>query len=151
MQTSFKENSEFFQRIMEIIDYKGIKSVNVFATKHLNYDAPQKINRLKKKENKPSYEIILDIVNKFEEIDANWLISGKGNMLKKAPIENYYETQHPAQGSVAIAAESSVEYKAENWQQKYYELHEKYINVLEQNNNLLQNKLAEVLTGTKSA
>lgn len=82
MQTSFKNNSTFFDRILQIIEYKGIKSVNEFAIEHLKYNAPQKINRLKQEGNNPSYEIITDIVNKFEDISAEWLLTGKGEMLK---------------------------------------------------------------------
>ena len=81
MQRSFKKQSDFFERIQKIIDYKGIKSVNEFALNHLKYDAPQKINRLKQEGTSPSYEILVDIVNKFEEINPLWLLTGKGDML----------------------------------------------------------------------
>lgn len=77
-----KENSNFFERILQIIDYYGIKSVNSFAIDYLGYPASEKISRLKKINTKPSYDIIVDITNKFEEVDANWLLTGKGQMLK---------------------------------------------------------------------
>lgn len=83
MQTNFKNKTNFFDRIMQIIDYEGIKNVSDFAVNYLNYDAPQKINRLKQEGNNPSYEIILDIVNKFEKINPEWLLTGEGPMLKK--------------------------------------------------------------------
>lgn len=82
-----KEKSIFFERISQIIDYYGIKSVNSFALDYLKYDSSEKINRLKRSNTNPSYEILCDIANKFEEIDMNWLLLGLGHMLKK---ENSY-------------------------------------------------------------
>lgn len=123
MQTSLKENSDFFERIIQIIDYKGIKNVNIFATKYLGYDAPQKINRLKKSENNPSFEILTDIVNKFEEIDANWLLTGKGEMLK------------------SYNQDSNVVSLGKNFPSDCEELKNKYIKLLEEYNHLLKTKL----------
>jgi len=77
-----KVNTNFFERILQLIEYYKIESVNVFATKHLGYNASQKINRLRKTGNNPSFDIIVDISNKFESIDLNWLLTGDGNMLK---------------------------------------------------------------------
>lgn len=74
--------SNFFERIMQIIDYYDIKSINNFALNWLNYASSEKINRLKKENTSPSYEIIIDITNKFEEINPEWLLTGKGEMLK---------------------------------------------------------------------
>lgn len=82
MQTKMKVNTNFFERILQLIEYYKIESVNVFATKHLGYNASQKINRLRKTGNNPSFDIIVDISNKFESIDLNWLLTGDGNMLK---------------------------------------------------------------------
>lgn len=123
MQTSLKENSEFFERIIQIIDYKGIKNVNIFATKYLGYDAPQKINRLKKPENNPSFEILSDIVNKFEEIDANWLLTGKGEMIK------------------SYKAEPNILSLKNDFPKDCEELRNKYIKLLEEYNQLLKTKL----------
>ena len=70
-----KKNSNFFERILQLIDY------------YENYDSSEKITRLKKENTNPSYDIIVDISNKFVEIDMNWLITGNGNMLKSNKIE----------------------------------------------------------------
>lgn len=82
MQNNLKNNSAFFERIMQIINYYGIKNVNAFSKAYLGYNSPEKINRLKKEENKPSFDILVDIANKFDEINLDWLITGKGKMLK---------------------------------------------------------------------
>ncbi|MDL2228127.1 hypothetical protein LJC25_04365 [Bacteroidales bacterium OttesenSCG-928-K03] len=76
------KNSDLFERMLEIIRYYKIKNVSEFSKKYLGYDSPEKINRLKKEGKYPSYEVLADIANKFEEIDIHWLITGKGNMLK---------------------------------------------------------------------
>lgn len=76
------KNTTIFERILQIIEFYNIKSVNSFAKDYLKYDSSEKINRLKDGTKRPSFEILEDITNNFEDIDANWLLSGKGNMLK---------------------------------------------------------------------
>ena len=83
MQANLKKISHFFERIMQIAEYYGYKNANEFAKKGLNYNSSEKINRLKSPNNKPSIDILLDISNKFEEIDSGWLLTGKGTMLRK--------------------------------------------------------------------
>jgi len=82
MQTNLNKNSLFFERLLQVIDYYGIKNINSFAKDYLNYSSSEKINRLKKPNNSPSMEIIIDISNKFDLINIEWLLTGKGEMLK---------------------------------------------------------------------
>lgn len=77
-----KENTNFFERVEAIISYYKISSVNDFALNYLNYKSSEKINRLKKEGTNPSFEILTDISNKFVEINIEWLLTGKGEMLK---------------------------------------------------------------------
>jgi phage repressor protein C with HTH and peptisase S24 domain len=77
-----KKKSTFFERVLQIIDFYDIKNVNIFAKNYLNYASSEKINRLKKENTNPSYEIIVDITNKFEQINPEWLLTGKGEMLR---------------------------------------------------------------------
>lgn len=72
----------FFDRIQKIIDYYGIKNVNSFAKDYLKYDSSEKINRLKGKNALPSYTILHDISIKFEKINPDWLLTGRGEMLQ---------------------------------------------------------------------
>lgn len=143
MQTNFKDYSDFFNRIMQIIDYKEIKSVNIFATQYLNYDAPQKINRLKTIGNNPSYEIISDIVNKFEEIDANWLITGKGSMLKTVESSIHVDKNLTADGP-------NEKNDSEYWKNKYIALQEKYSDLQERYTSVLEGRSTESFTADKS-
>ena len=43
--------------------------------------------------NKPSYDFIMRIVDKYPEIDVSWLLTGKGNMIvKKSNDTDKYDT-----------------------------------------------------------
>lgn len=68
-------------RIEEIIEYSEAGSLNLFATEKLNYDSSSKLSRFKRENKPPTLEIIMDIMNAFPEIDLNWLLIGKGEML----------------------------------------------------------------------
>lgn len=83
--------SGFFKRLEAIMIHYNIASVNELAIKHLNYDSSQKINRLKKEGTSPSAEIIADIIEKWPEINANWLLTGTGAMIIGIP--NKFEDQ----------------------------------------------------------
>jgi len=82
-----KKSSNFFERIIQLINYYGINSVNSFALDYLKYNSSEKINRLKKPNTNPSFDILCDIANKFEEIDMNWLLLGVGKMLKDNTVD----------------------------------------------------------------
>ena len=77
-----KKNTSFFERILQIADFYNIKNINIFAREYLGYASSEKINRLKKDNTNPSYDIIVDIANKFEKINPEWLLTGKGEMLR---------------------------------------------------------------------
>jgi len=81
MQTSLNDNSTFFDRILQIANNQGYKNINDFAKNGLGYSSSQKLNRLKDPETKPSLDIIEDISNKFEGINLDWMIFGRGAML----------------------------------------------------------------------
>jgi len=72
------KNSTIFDRIIVIVEQKGFKNVAELAEK-LGYASPQKIYRLKQEENsKPSYDIIRDFSNKFEDLNLRWFVTGEG-------------------------------------------------------------------------
>jgi hypothetical protein len=81
------KSSIFFERIVQILEYYDINSVNSFALDYLKYNSSEKINRLKKPNTNPSFDILCDIANKFEEIDMNWLLLGVGKMLKDDTVD----------------------------------------------------------------
>jgi hypothetical protein len=100
---SEKKLSGFFQRLSRLMAHHDVSSVNELATKHLQYDSPEKINRLKKEGRSPSAEIIADIITLWPETNANWLITGNGEMV--AGVSNKIETiehKEPSMASVLL-------------------------------------------------
>jgi len=91
---SLKKINDINDRIEEIMLFYNIKSPTL--SKKIDVNPSTIHNIIKPKtdgtKNKPSYKILLGILTVFEKIDANWLITGKGEMLKnnyyKAKIEN---------------------------------------------------------------
>lgn len=79
----------FFERLEEVMRHAGAPSLNQLAGM-LGYEASQKLNRLKDPKANPSVDIIMDILKKWPEIEANWLVMGKGPM-----ISNEIETREP--------------------------------------------------------
>ena len=98
MQEKNEKKSNFFERILQLIDFYQIKNVKSFACEHLGYASMEKINRLQKEGTSPSYDILVDISNKFDDISPEWLLTGKGEMLKSGekpviiPAETYGKT-----------------------------------------------------------
>jgi DNA integrity scanning protein DisA with diadenylate cyclase activity len=118
MKESDEKKSTFFERISQIIDYHKIKNVKSFACDCLGYNSSQKINRLKEKNTSPSYEILNDISNKFEDINPEWLLTGKGSMLRQ-PVS-------------AANEDARVLTEHDDYKAKYYDLIEKYAAILEE-------------------
>lgn len=81
-----KKSTNFFERITQIINYKGYRSVHAFAINGLGYSSSEKLNRLKKEGAKPSYDILEDIANKFDDINVDWLLTGRESMLKMISV-----------------------------------------------------------------
>lgn len=85
MQTSL---DTFSKRLMKLIDNKGFKNPNEFG-KALGYSNSEKIFRLLRDDkNKPSYEVLQDISNKFGDVNTRWLLTGEGEMLNEMHLEN---------------------------------------------------------------
>lgn len=71
---------DIIERIQEIINYEGL-NVSSFAKKIGVVD--QSIRGIVvQRRNKPGYEIISKIIQTFDWINAEWLITGKGEMIK---------------------------------------------------------------------
>lgn len=99
-----KNKSNFFERILQLLDYYGIKNINTLAKDYLLYDSSEKINRLKDPNKKPSVDILEDFSNTFENLDINWLLTGRGEMLRKdLPVASPSDTGVPLIPIDAIA------------------------------------------------
>lgn len=92
----------FFKRLLYIVEFEGFKNLNDFALNGLNYQSSSKLNRLKDESKSPSIEILLDISNKFVNVNLHWLITGDGN----SHLNNYNLTEnkidHVAEPEVKI-------------------------------------------------
>lgn len=116
MQTSLKKNNTFSERLRYLIEIKGYKNANEFA-KGLEYASPEKLYRLiRDPENMPSSEILIDISNKFEDINIGWLITGKGDVFvtpnmtpNMTPNDLVRQTDIGNMRVLAIAVDSSGE------------------------------------------
>ncbi|GGB82649.1 transcriptional regulator [Flavobacterium suaedae] len=87
------KKTNFFDNLIQLCDYKGIKNMGELS-KLLGYKSAEKLYRLERdKNNSPSYQIILDLSNLFEEVDLNWLLTGKGSMIKNADISEKYMSE----------------------------------------------------------
>ena len=83
--------------------YLKVSKIEVFA-RMLGYERGTKLGRLIKVDRKtgkmgnPSYEIVRDIANKFEEINPEWLLTGKGEMLKSGEGPSLLNENTPKYG-----------------------------------------------------
>ena len=82
MQEKSNKNTDISERISQIIDYLKI-TANKFS-KNLGYDRTQTIYDIINMKCAPSYDFFNRILNSeySESFNIDWIISGKGNMLK---------------------------------------------------------------------
>lgn len=94
-----KENTEISERILKVIDYIGV-STNLFA-QTLGYKRSQALYDILNKKAKPSFDFFERFINSeySVNIDTDWLISGKGSMMKK---DNNLEGQFIPDDKVSI-------------------------------------------------
>ncbi len=111
--------NNFYNRLSQLSENKGFKSINKFALDGLNYSSSEKLNRLKKENTNPSVEILLDISNKFEDVNIDWLLTGKGEMLRNVE-EKSIEINLTAKKLIA-SLEKNVEMLEEKLQQCHNE------------------------------
>ncbi len=86
------DKSNIFERIQAFSKKKGYRSLNQFAKEGLGYASSEKLNRLKDPTKKPSFDIIRDITNKFEDFDVRWFITGDLPQVKKTIVNKNKST-----------------------------------------------------------
>jgi hypothetical protein len=72
---------DFFKRIDEIIDNEDI---NITTLEQLIGASKGVLSRAKRNNTSISIEWVINIVEKYRQYDANWLLLGEGEMLKKS-------------------------------------------------------------------
>jgi len=80
MQENSKEKLNINERIVQIVDYYSLTRYK-FSQETGISDAV--LFNIYKGKNKPSFDLIEKILNKYKLIDANWLLTGEGAMFKE--------------------------------------------------------------------
>jgi hypothetical protein len=74
-------NTNIFERILLIVEFYELDGISGLA-KELGYTAPEKLYRLKRnKKSTPSFDMLIDFANKFENLNLRWLITGNGEIV----------------------------------------------------------------------
>ena len=123
--------NNFYNRLSQLSEIKGFKSINKFALDGLNYLSSEKLNRLKKENTNPSVEILIDISNKFEDVNIEWLLTGRGEMLRSVAEKNI--EINPTDKKLIASLEKNVAMLEENLKQ-----------CREQNKSLIENRKLDV-------
>jgi phage repressor protein C with HTH and peptisase S24 domain len=72
------------ERLQEFFNAEKLNPLGV--SELLQYDSAEKLYRLFRNKNaNPSLEILVDITNKFENLNVDWLLTGNGSMYKNKP------------------------------------------------------------------
>lgn len=66
-------------RISALLQHYGLSAYSLAAK--LGYEGPQKLYKLVQNKSKPGYETLMDILNQFPELSAEWLMRGEGPMV----------------------------------------------------------------------
>jgi transcriptional regulator with XRE-family HTH domain len=67
------------ERIIELIEYYGLSSSQFAAEIGIQRSA---MSHILSGRNKPSLDFVLKVLDRFSEIDTEWLLFGKGQMLR---------------------------------------------------------------------
>lgn len=67
-------------RISALLQHYGLSAYSLAAK--LGYEGPQKLYKLVQNKSKPGYETLMDILNQFPELRAEWLMRGEGPMVR---------------------------------------------------------------------
>ncbi len=101
------------QRIKDLINFHANGSVKKFS-ELIELNSAQVLNRIFNKDKRnqefpaPSSEILFSIANKFEELNCNWLLTGKGEMYSKD------ENEISIHGGQNVFSDEVVQYKGKN-------------------------------------
>lgn len=88
MQENNKGLLSINNRIIQIVDFQNLTRYK-FAQETGISDAV--LFNIYKGKNKPSFDLIEKILNKYKAIDANWLLTGEGTMFKIEQSPNVLE------------------------------------------------------------
>lgn len=73
-------NNAFIERLEQLMEYKSLNQHSLSKEIGFSYSTVNKY--CNKKSNTFDFELIYRLVSQYSDIDANWLIQGKGEMLQ---------------------------------------------------------------------
>ena len=73
-------NNAFIERLEQLMEYKSLNQHSLSKEIGFSYSTVNKY--CNKKSNTIDFELIYRLVSQYSDIDANWLIQGKGEMLQ---------------------------------------------------------------------
>ena len=82
---------DIIERLQKIIEHENL-SVSAFARKIGVVDQTMR-GIVEQKRNKPSFDMLVKILQTFDWLSAEWLIMGKGSMEKTKPTEKTDDSQ----------------------------------------------------------
>ncbi|HEV7349050.1 hypothetical protein [Telluribacter sp.] len=72
--------SDIYGCLEYIMQTKGLTAYGL--SKELGFDKPAKLYTILRRKTKPSYETLISIVNRFDDINGDWLLRGAGEPFK---------------------------------------------------------------------
>ncbi|WP_247236316.1 hypothetical protein [Telluribacter sp. SYSU D00476] len=114
--------SDIYGCLEYIMASKGLTAYAL--SKELGFDKPAKLYTILRRKTKPSYETLISIVNRFDDINGDWLLRGSGEPFKS-------RQSHPANKS------------AESTSQADSAAPSNEVIVLRERNNMLERQLSD--------
>ncbi|GAB3174168.1 hypothetical protein [Telluribacter humicola] len=79
-----EKQSDIYGCLEYIMASKGLTAYAL--SKELGFDKPAKLYTILRRKTKPSYETLISIVNRFEDINGDWLLRGAGEPFKSTQL-----------------------------------------------------------------
>ena len=115
---------DFFNRIGKILENEGI---NITTLEQQIGASKGVLSRAKRNNTSISMEWIMNLVAKYQQYDANWLLTGRGDMLKKEGV------MQQAQGNVSSTI---TQHQTIHAPEEYQELKEENKRLVQENSQL---------------
>ena len=81
-------------QLLKILQYYKLSSTRLAEQLGVQ---PSGISHILSGRNKPSFDFIQKLIEEYPEIDSNWLITGKGSMIKKEPVQQAISSPKPTE------------------------------------------------------
>ncbi|GAB2778752.1 hypothetical protein GCM10027275_22760 [Rhabdobacter roseus] len=90
--------NDIHECLEHIMQQKGLTAYAL--SKELGFDKPAKLYTILRRKTKPSYETLVSILTRFEDLNGDWLLRGKGEPFKTT--QTHIVSQNPDGSKVSI-------------------------------------------------